>query len=85
MKSASNLLRASSAGLTDNFLQTEKCPLIPLDGADVFQQGGIDSIGDRVPLGEDPGDLPRLPVDDARQDQVGYRERRGTQGRFLSV
>ena len=44
--------------------------VIPLDGADVFQQGGIDSIGDRVALAEDPGDLPRLPVDDARQDQV---------------
>src|ERR1700737_3575124 len=44
--------------------------VIPLDGADVFQQGGIDSIGDRVALAEDSGDLPRLPVDDARQDQV---------------
>jgi len=44
--------------------------VIPLDGADVFQQGSIDSIGDRVALAEDSGDLPRLPVDDARQDQV---------------
>jgi hypothetical protein len=39
-------------------------------GADVFQQGSIDSIGDRVALAEDSGDLPRLPVDNARQDQV---------------
>jgi hypothetical protein len=44
--------------------------VIPLDGADVFQQGEIDSIGDRVALAEDPGDFARLPVDDARQDQV---------------
>ena len=44
--------------------------VIPLDGADVFQQGGIDSIGERVALAEDSGDLPRLPVDDACQDQV---------------
>ena len=44
--------------------------VIPLYGADVFQQGSIDSIGDRVALAEDSGDLPRLPVDDARQDQV---------------
>jgi hypothetical protein len=49
---------------------TVKHDVIPLDGADVFQQGGIDSIGDRVALAEDSGDLPRLPVDDARQDQV---------------
>jgi hypothetical protein len=41
--------------------------VIPLDGADVFQQGGIDSIGDRVALAEDPGDLPRLPVDDVER------------------
>ncbi len=44
--------------------------VIPLDGADVFQQGEIDSIGDRVALSQDPGDFARLPVDDARQDQV---------------
>ena len=44
--------------------------VIPLDGADVFQQGEIDSIGDRVALTQDPGDFARLPVDDARQDQV---------------
>ena len=43
--------------------------VIPLDGADVFQQGEIDSIGDRVALTQDPGDFARLPVDDARQDQ----------------
>jgi len=36
----------------------------------VFQQGEIDSIGDRVSLTQDPGDFARLPVDDARQDQV---------------
>ncbi len=34
----------------------------------MFQQGEIDSIGDRVALTEDPGDFRRLPVDDARQD-----------------
>ena len=44
--------------------------VIPLDGADVFQQGDIDSIGDRVALTQYPGDFARLPVDDARQDQV---------------
>jgi hypothetical protein len=44
--------------------------VIPLDGADVFQQGEIDSIGDRVALAEDPGDFPPPPVNDAGQDQV---------------
>ena len=44
--------------------------VIPLDGADVFQQGEIDSIGDRVALIENLGVFPRLPVDDARHDQV---------------
>jgi hypothetical protein len=39
-------------------------------GADVFQHGEIDSIGERVALTQDPGDFARLPVDDARQDQV---------------
>ena len=34
--------------------------VIPVDGADVFQQGGIDSIGERVALAQDPGDLPEL-------------------------
>ena len=43
--------------------------IIPLDGANVFQQGGIDSINNRVALAEDPGDLWCLPVDDACQDQ----------------
>ena len=36
----------------------------------MFQQGEIDSIGDWVALTQDPGDFARLPVDDARQDQV---------------
>jgi hypothetical protein len=36
--------------------------IIPLDGANVFQQGGIDSISDRVALAEDPGDFWCLPV-----------------------
>ena len=36
----------------------------------MFQQGEIDSIGDRVALTQDPRDFARLPVDDARQDQV---------------
>jgi hypothetical protein len=42
----------------------------PIRWADVFQQGEIDSIGERVALTQDPGDFARLPVDDARQDQV---------------
>ena len=44
--------------------------IIPLNGADVFQQGEINSIGDRVALTSDQEDFARLPVDDARQDQV---------------
>jgi hypothetical protein len=36
----------------------------------VFQQGEIDSVGDRVALTQNPGDFARLPVDDTRQDQV---------------
>jgi hypothetical protein len=36
----------------------------------MFQQGGIDSIGERVALAEDSGDLSCLPINDARQDQV---------------
>jgi hypothetical protein len=43
--------------------------VIPLDWADVFHQEGRS-----IPLPgrthEDPGNFPRLPVDDARQDQV---------------
>jgi hypothetical protein len=33
--------------------------VIPLDGTDVLQQGEIDSVGDRVTLAEDSGNLPR--------------------------
>jgi len=44
--------------------------VVPFDWADVFQQGEIDSIGERVALTQDPGDFARLPVDDACQDQV---------------
>ena len=44
--------------------------IVPFDGADVFEQGEIDCIGERVALAQDPGDFARLPVDDARQDQV---------------
>ena len=44
--------------------------IVPFDGADVFQQAEIDSIGERVALTYDPRDFARLPVDDARQDQV---------------
>ena len=39
--------------LIENIL-TLKHDVVPLDGADVFQQGGIDSIGGRVALIEDP-------------------------------
>ena len=56
---------------------TVKHDVVPLDGAEVFQQGSIDSIGNRVALAQDPGDLPRLPVDDARQDQVQTATARG--------
>ena len=38
--------------------------IVPFDGADVFQEGEIDSIGERVALTQDPGDFARLPVDD---------------------
>ena len=62
--------RAPADELPIEDIPTVEHNVIPLDGADVFQQGGIDSIGDRIALAEDPGDLPRLPVDDARQDQV---------------
>jgi hypothetical protein len=44
--------------------------VIQLDWADAFQQGGVDSICDLVALTEDRGDFPRLPVDDAPQEQV---------------
>jgi hypothetical protein len=44
--------------------------IVPFDWADVFKQGEIDSIGEGVALTQDPGDFARLPVDDARQDQV---------------
>jgi hypothetical protein len=40
---------------------TVKHDVVPLDGADVFQQGEIDSIGSRVALTEDPE------ISDARQ------------------
>jgi hypothetical protein len=44
--------------------------VIPLDGADVFQHGEIDSIGDRVALTQDPGDFARLPVDDGKSSDA---------------
>jgi hypothetical protein len=69
-KGALNGATAPADELPIEDILTVKNDVIPLDGADVFQQGGIDSIGDRVTLAEDSGDLPRLPVDDARQDQV---------------
>ena len=56
--------------------------VIPLDGADVFQQGEIDSIGDRVALTEDPGDFRRLPatfLQMANQGADGQREMLQTQ------
>jgi hypothetical protein len=43
--------------------------VVPLDGADVLKQGQVHSVGDRVALAQDPRDFPRLPVDDASQDQ----------------
>ena len=44
--------------------------IVPFDGADVFRQGEIDSVGERVAVTYDPRDFARLPIDDARQDQV---------------
>jgi hypothetical protein len=41
---------------------TVKHDVIPLDGADVFQQGSINSIGERVALAENSGDRPRTAV-----------------------
>jgi hypothetical protein len=35
--------------------------IVPFDGADAFQQGEVDSIGERVALTQDPGDFARLP------------------------
>ena len=61
---------ASADELPIEDILTVKHDIIPLDRADVFQHGEIDSIGDRVALTQDPGDFARLPVDDARQDQV---------------
>ena len=55
--------------------------VIPLDGADVFQQGEIDSIGDWVALTQAPGDFARLPVDDVRQ---GSRSRRGVLAFYIA-
>jgi len=46
--------------------------IVPFDGADVFQQGEIDSIVERVALTQDRGDFPRLPVDDARDSRHGF-------------
>ena len=36
--------------------------IVPFEGADVFQEGKIDSIGERVALTQNPGDFARLPV-----------------------
>jgi hypothetical protein len=61
---------APAAELSIEDALTVEHDVIPLDGADVFQRGEIDSMGDRVALTRDPGDFARLPVDDGRQDQV---------------
>jgi len=58
--------------------------VIPLDGADVFQQGEIDSIGDRVA----PAEAERFPAADASAGPPvadSTSQRRGTERRFLSV
>jgi len=55
--------RASGRGYT-----AVEHDVIPLDWANAFQEGGIDPIGRSVALAENPGDFPRLPIDDARQD-----------------
>ena len=44
--------------------------VIPLDGADVFQQGISIPLAPGSHWLRNPGDFRRLPVDDARQDQV---------------
>ena len=48
----------SSYKLMVEDILTVEHDVLPLDGADVFQQGEIDSIGDRVALAADPGDFP---------------------------
>jgi hypothetical protein len=53
----------------------------------VFQQGSIDSIGDRVALAEDSGDLSRLPVikpTQATTDALEF-EPLGVQGWFTRL
>ena len=58
--------------------------VIPLDGADVFQQGEIDSIGERVA----PAEAERFPAADASTGPSvadSTSQRRGTERRFLSV
>jgi hypothetical protein len=58
----------------EDILATEH-DVIPLDGADVFQQAEIDSIGDRVALIEDPVEL--LDLEQAAADaaaQLWLRE-----------
>src|SRR5271165_7303688 len=51
--------------------------VIPLDGADVFQQGEIDSIGDRVALIENLGVFPRLPATFLQMANQGADGQRG--------
>jgi hypothetical protein len=51
---------ASTDGLPIEDVLVVEHDVIPVDGADVFQQGGIDSIGEQVALAQDPGDLPEL-------------------------
>ncbi len=52
----------------DDVLPVEQ-HVIPFDGADVLEQGGVDSLSLRTALAHDPLDLPSLPVDDAGQDE----------------
>jgi hypothetical protein len=51
----------------------------------VFKQGEIDSIGDRVALAEDPGDLPRLPVLPGNGFYSGLKRRAAKRRSFPST
>ncbi len=41
--------------------------VVPLDGANMFQQLQVNAVGRRGDLADGPGDLSGLPVDDAGQ------------------
>jgi hypothetical protein len=55
------VLRDGAGGrVSDRTYTGRRARRYPFDGADVFQQGEIDSIGERVALTQDPGDFARF-------------------------